>query len=54
MWGRMKDWLQRGSIPKNTQLEQDLVGPGYKHDKQDRLVLESKGRHEKTRISQYR
>jgi hypothetical protein len=42
MWGRMKDWLQRGSIPKNTQLEQDLVGPGYKHDKQDRLVLESK------------
>jgi hypothetical protein len=42
MWSRMKDWLQRGSIPKNTQLEQDLVGPGYKHDKQDRLVLEAK------------
>jgi hypothetical protein len=42
MWARMKDWLLRGSIPKNTPLEQDLVGPGYKHDKQDRLVLEAK------------
>lgn len=42
MWGRMKDWLTRGSIPKDPQLEQDLVGPGYKHDKTDRLLLESK------------
>jgi hypothetical protein len=42
MWGRMRNWLLRGSIPKNTQLEQDLVGPGYKHDKQERLILESK------------
>jgi hypothetical protein len=43
MWGRMKEWLLRGSIPpKDSQLEMDLTGPGYKHDKSDRLVLEAK------------
>jgi len=42
MWGKLKDWLLRGSIPDDTQLEIDLTGPGYFHDRQDRLVLESK------------
>jgi hypothetical protein len=42
MWGKMKDWLLRGSIPDDTQLEIDLTGPGYFHDRTDRLVLESK------------
>jgi hypothetical protein len=42
MWGRMKEWLLRGSIPDDTQLEIDLTGPGYFHDRTDRLVLESK------------
>jgi hypothetical protein len=42
MWSRMRDWLARGSIDSDPQLEQDLTGPGYSHDKQDRLVLESK------------
>jgi len=42
MWGRMKDWLLRGSIPDDGQLEIDITGPGYFHDKTDRLVLESK------------
>jgi hypothetical protein len=42
MWGKMKDWLLRGSIPDDTQLEIDLTGPGYFHDRKDRLVLESK------------
>jgi hypothetical protein len=44
----------RGSIPKNTQLEQDLAGPGYKHDKQDRLVLESKEDMKKRGLGEYR
>jgi hypothetical protein len=42
MWSRLKDWLQRGSIPPDNSLELDLSGPGYFHDKQDRLCLESK------------
>lgn len=42
MWGRLKDWLSRGSIDADQRLETDLTGPGYKHDKRDRVVLESK------------
>jgi hypothetical protein len=42
MWGKLRDWLPRGAIGKDAQLEQDLCGPGYRHDKSDRLVLESK------------
>lgn len=42
MWSRMREWLERGSIDKSTVLEMDLSGPGYRHDKQDRLLLEPK------------
>jgi hypothetical protein len=42
MWGRMKEWLLRGCIPDDPYLEIDLTGPGYFHDRTDRLVLESK------------
>lgn len=42
MWSRMKDWLPHGAIPKDSDLEADLTGPGWKPDKQDRVVLESK------------
>lgn len=47
MWGRMRDWLKIGCIPAapdkiGVRLETDLTGPGYKHDKADRVVLESK------------
>lgn len=43
MWTQMRDWLRaKGCIPVDSRLEQDLVGPGYSHDKQDRVVLESK------------
>jgi hypothetical protein len=42
MWGQMRDWLARGMIPTDARLEQDLTGPGYAHDKQDRIVLEPK------------
>jgi len=42
MWGRMREWLRHGAIDSNPVLETDLTGPGYFHDKQDRLLLESK------------
>ncbi len=42
MWGRLRDWLLHGKIDTHPRLEQDLTGPGYGHDKRDRLVLEAK------------
>lgn len=42
MWSRLRDWLQKGAIDATPRLETDLTGPGYKHDKQDRVLLESK------------
>jgi len=42
MWSRLRDWLARGAIDAAADLEMDLTGPGYSHDKADRLVLESK------------
>lgn len=42
MWSKLKDWLPKGAIDKTPRLETDLTGPGYKHDKRDRVVLESK------------
>lgn len=43
MWSKMRDWLRAGgAIDTSATLETDLTGPGYHHDKQDRLVLESK------------
>lgn len=42
IWGRMRDWLATGAIDTTPDLEMDLTGPGYFHDKRDRLMLESK------------
>ncbi len=42
IWRRMREWLGRGMVDADAQLEADLTGPGYGHDKHDRLVLESK------------
>lgn len=43
MWSRLKEWLGHGSIdPHDERLSADLVGPGYRINSQDRLVLESK------------
>ena len=42
MWGKGREWLLRGAIDSSPQLESDLAGPDYWHDKHDRLVLESK------------
>ena len=39
---KMRDWLAMGVIDATTELETDLCAPGYKHDKQDRVLLESK------------
>lgn len=42
IWSQMRDWLTYGAIPSDTQLATDLTGPGFQHDRNDRLVLESK------------
>jgi len=42
MWSRMRDWLEDGAIDNSPQLEIDLTGPQYYHDRHDKLVLESK------------
>ncbi len=42
MWAKMRDWLRIGAIDATPALEMDLTGPGYFHDRQDRLLLESK------------
>lgn len=42
MWGKLRDWLERGAIDASAALETDLTEPGFRHDKQDRLLLESK------------
>lgn len=42
MWGQLRAWLSKGAIDTLPALEIDLTGPGYFHDKQDRLLLESK------------
>jgi len=43
MWGRMKDWLERGGIDAtDTRLETDLGGPGYHLNRNNQVELESK------------
>lgn len=43
IWARMKDWLETGCLPKDTELEDDMVGPGYKFvGAGDKKKLESK------------
>jgi hypothetical protein len=42
MWSELRDWLPKGAIDATPRLEMDLTGPGYRHDRQDRVVLESK------------
>ena len=48
MWSKMRDWLRaQGAIDASPALEIDLTGPGYFHDKRDRLLLESKAQMKK-------
>jgi hypothetical protein len=43
MWRLLKDWLPSGCLDKRDQrLQDDLEGPGYHINRQNKLVLESK------------
>lgn len=42
MWSELKDWLLTGAIDKSPRLESDLLGPGLRPDRQQRIWLESK------------
>lgn len=42
MWAEMRDWLLAGAIDKTPRLESDLVAPGLRPDRQQRVWLESK------------
>lgn len=42
MWARMKEWLLTGAIEGSARLESDLVGPGLRPDRRQRIWLESK------------
>jgi hypothetical protein len=42
MWSKLKDWLLKGAIPSDTQLEVQLTGPGYHINRSGKLVIESK------------
>lgn len=42
MWGRMRDWLEIGSLEKDEELVTDLTGVEYGFTKADQILLESK------------
>jgi len=43
MWWRMREWIMKGgSVVDDPQLEMELTGREYDHNKKDQLVLESK------------
>lgn len=45
IWGRMREWLQTGSIPDLPELAADLISPEYSyHPVSNRIQLESKER----------
>jgi len=42
MWAKMRDWLATGSIPKDSELRQQLIGPEFGFDNKMRMQLEKK------------
>lgn len=42
MWANMRAWLQRGIIPDEQEIQDDLVGIEYSYDKDQRIALEKK------------
>lgn len=42
MWGKMRDWLETGSLPVDQEMQDDLIGPEYGFDKYNRYQLEKK------------
>jgi hypothetical protein len=51
MWAEMRDWLLTGAIDSAPRLESDLVGPGLRPDKMQRIWLESKADMEKRGVA---
>lgn len=41
-WGKMRDWLEHGSVPDNDELAEQLTGLNYGYDGRFRIQLESK------------
>jgi hypothetical protein len=42
MWDKMKDWFLHGAIEADEKMAADLAGPGYRINRINLLVLESK------------
>lgn len=42
MWTNMRAWLERGAIPDEDRLIQDLIGPEYSYNAANQIVLERK------------
>ena len=42
MWLSARDWLQRGSLPKDELLAAELTGPMYSYNAANALLLEPK------------
>lgn len=42
MWGDARDWLATGCIDQDRELLDDLIGPDYGFDKDNRIMLEKK------------
>lgn len=42
MWGEMRKWLAKGSIPDDKRLKADLIGPRKKPDSSGKMFLEAK------------
>jgi len=42
MWGNMREWLQRGSIPRDQELIDDLIGVEYGFTPTNKIQLEKK------------
>ncbi|MFC4256295.1 terminase [Croceibacterium xixiisoli] len=42
IWAQMRHWLRHGSIPSDQQLHDDLTGPHYGFDADQRLTIERK------------
>lgn len=51
IWYQMREWLKLGAIGKDQNLEIELTGPGYQHNAQTSIVLESKESMKKRGIS---
>lgn len=42
MWGSLREWLRRGAIPKDQELQDDLTGVEYGYNSDNAIQLERK------------